>query len=324
MKIKSKTFFAYGPECEHARRLLSDGAFNVYMYIATHAQRSNGRMPYQARDLARDEDKCLRSVNTYIHEMELKGICVFRPPLNQYEPGELEICDVAWPYLKETAPEKAGEFESYKVAIREALQVRPCILCRFSATDASFAEKLFLRGITLVQITRALHLGCAAKYISLLNDPGGELISRLSYFRDVIEQVVKLESGFENWPLIAVVMTKYELGWCMANLASAVKIFRLTSSEVERVLGMPIGKASTISNERRLRELTDEQSVRLSCITRTFSAAEHSRSAIGLDWFTTPNSNHIFRGQRPVDSMSTNNLEELEAICKHVRSLAGY
>jgi len=69
--------------------------------------------------------------------------------------------------------------------------MRPCILCRFSAADAIFAEKLFLRGITLVQISRALHLGCAANYTSLLNEPGGELIFRLSYFSDVIEQVVK-------------------------------------------------------------------------------------------------------------------------------------
>jgi hypothetical protein len=294
------------------------------MHIATHAQRSNGRMPYKARGLAGQEDKSLRSVNTYIQEMVDKGICVSRPSLNQYESGELEICDIAWPYVKETGPEKTGEFESYKIAIKEALQMRPCILSRFSTSDASFAEKLFLRGITLVQITRALHLGCAAKYISLLNDPGGELISRLSYFRDVIEQVIKPESSFENWPLIAVVMTKYELGWCMAYLASAEKTFRLTSDEVEQVLRMPIEEACALSNERRLRELTEEQSARISCITRTFSAAEHSRMAIGLDWFTTPNSNHIFGGQRPVDSMSTNNLEELEDICKHVCSLAGY
>lgn len=324
MKIKSKTFFAYGPECEYARSLLSDGAFNVYMYIVTHAQRSNGRMPYRARGLAREEDRSLGAVNTYIHEMEEKGICVFRPPLNQYESGHLEICDVAWPYAKERGPEKTGEFESYKIAIREALQMRPCVLCRFSAADASFAERLFLRGITLVQITRALHLGCAAKYISLLNEPGGELISRLSYFRDVLEQVVKPASVAENWPLNAVVMTKYELGWCMAYLASATKIFRLTSCEVEQVLRMSIEEACALSNQRRLRELTEEQSARVSCITRIFTAAEHSRVVIGLDWFTTPNSNHVFGGQRPVDGMSTNNLEKLQVICRHIRSLAGY
>jgi hypothetical protein len=65
------------------------------MYIATHAQRSNGRMPYKARGLASQADKSLRSVNTYIQEMVEKGICVSRPSLNQYESGELEICDVA-------------------------------------------------------------------------------------------------------------------------------------------------------------------------------------------------------------------------------------
>jgi len=202
--------------------------------------------------------------------------------------------------------------------------MRPCILCRFSAADASFAEKLFLRGITLVQITRALHLGCAAKYISLLNEPGGELTSRLSYFRDVIEQVAKPTSVVENWPLIAVVMTKYELSWCITYLVSAVNLFRLTSREVEQVLRMPIEEASALSNERKLRELTEEQSVRFSCITRIFSAAEHSRGAIDLDWFATPNSNRIFGGQRPIDSMATSSSEELEAVCKHVRSLAGY
>ena len=85
---------------------------------------------------------------------------------------------------------------------------------------------------------------------------------------------------------------------------------------------MPIEEACSLSNERRLRELTEEQSVRISCITRTFNAAEHSHRPIGSDC-TTLNSNPIFGSQRPVDGMSTNNLEELEVICKHVQSLAG-
>jgi len=294
------------------------------MYIAAHALRSSGRMPYQARDLASAEGKSLRSMNTYIDEMEEKGICVFRPALNQYELGELELCDIAWPYVKETGLGKASEFESYKLQIREALAMRPCILCRFSAADVSFAEKLFQREIKLVQITRAFYIGCAAKYISLLNDANGALISRLSYFGDVIEEVGKPLPGCQNWSLLALVMTKYELSWCVAYLASAVKRFKLTSHETERVLKLRIDEVCVLSHERKLEELTEDQASRVSCFTRIFSAAEHSRGIIREDWFTAPNSNRVFSGKRPLDSMSTGNLEELEAICSHIRALAGY
>jgi hypothetical protein len=252
------------------------------------------------------------------------AICIYRPSLNQYESGELEICDIAWPYVKETRPETTREFESYRIAIREALRMRPCILCRFSAADASFTEKLFLKGIALVQITRALHLGCAAKYISLLNEPGGELISRLSYFGDLIEQIVGPTLEPQNWALIEVIMAKYELGWCVTYLASAVSTFKLTCREAEQVLKLSIDRVRALSNERKLRELTEDQALRLSCITRTFCAAERSRGLMAPHWFTTPNSDQVFAGQRPIDRMSTDDLEELETICRRVRSLAGY
>lgn len=87
---------------------------------------------------------------------------------------------------------------------------------------------------------------------------------------------------------------------------------------------MPIEAPGALSHERRLREITENQSVRVSCITRIFSTAEHSAGVIGLDWFTTPNSDGVFRGQRPIDAMSTQNLEELEVMCEHVRRSAGY
>lgn len=79
-----------------------------------------------------------------------------------------------------------------------------------------------------------------------------------------------------------------------------------------------------LGNERRLRDLTEDQAARVSCIARIFIVAEHSRGVIAVDWFATPNSNRIFSGQCPLDRMSTDDLEELEAICMHVRSLAGF
>jgi len=124
--------------------------------------------------------------------------------------------------------------------------------------------------------------------------------------------------------LIAVVMTKYELAWCIAYLASVVKLLRLSNCEVEELLKMPLEEACELSNEGKLRMLTEEQFARLSCIARTFSAAEHSQGAIALDWLTRPNSHDVFGGLRPLDRMSTVDSEELESICKHVRALAGY
>jgi hypothetical protein len=323
MKIKSQTFFAYAPQCEQAKQALSDGAYCLYMHVAPRAQRSSGILQVCERELADGTDKSLRSIGSYISEMEQKGVCLYRPASNQYERGELEICEQFWPYVKETRRKETREFDLYKNHIRQALGARPCIFCRFSGADVSFSEKLYVRGVSLVQIDRALVLGCAAKYISLLNSPVGNLISRFSYFSDAIEEAGRPLSQQQNWEIVTVMMTKYEICWCVTYLVSALKAFEVNSLMAERILKFRLEDVASLGNLRKMNLLSGGQDKRLLYVSKIFIAAEHSRGIISSIWFKTPISNHLFAGACPIDCLMSEDLGRLEAIYKHMRSHAG-
>jgi len=112
---------------------------------------------------------------THIEEMEVKQICVFRPAPNQYREGEIEICDAFWPYVKEEILQARSELQSFVYEVKELLRTHPCITCRFGSADLSFTEKLYVRSVPINQIRCALVLGCARKYVTLINSDDGEL-----------------------------------------------------------------------------------------------------------------------------------------------------
>jgi hypothetical protein len=66
-----------------------------------------------------------------------------------------------------------------------------CVRCRFTAADEKMARDLYERGITLAQLWRAIWLGCARKYTTLLSSQAAAMpIASLSYFAAVIDEVV--------------------------------------------------------------------------------------------------------------------------------------
>ncbi len=56
-----------------------------------------------------------------------------------------------------------------------------CVQVGFSAADEKIVAGLHRRGVSLKQITRAILLGCARKYISMINDGVRAPITSLQY-----------------------------------------------------------------------------------------------------------------------------------------------
>src|SRR4051812_9721463 len=100
MKIKHSNWFAAGPEVERALRLLSDGAFKLYLHLCLTADRGTGRVSVSFLKLARHLKKSRRSIATYIAELTHQGVCRLQPALNQHQCNEIEVCDEFWPYAK--------------------------------------------------------------------------------------------------------------------------------------------------------------------------------------------------------------------------------
>jgi hypothetical protein len=76
-----------------------------------------------------------------------------------------------------------------------------CLRINFSSADEQLAATLYRRGITLVHIQRVIWLGCARKYVAMLNS--GEnaelLITSLNYFLALVEEVTETSVGEDYW-----------------------------------------------------------------------------------------------------------------------------
>ena len=84
--------------------------------------------------------------------------------------------------------------------IRQVRQIflRPAwVRASVSAADEHCASALYRRGVTLVQIQRAVHLGCARKYMALLrgDNPALTLVTTLSYFAAIVDEVTAAAAG---------------------------------------------------------------------------------------------------------------------------------
>ena len=71
-----------------------------------------------------------------------------------------------WPYEKQPRQE---ESKDYVGEVQRILLTPACVRCNFSAAHERIAQDLDRRGVSLEQLQRAIWLGCARKYVSLLN-----------------------------------------------------------------------------------------------------------------------------------------------------------
>ena len=215
-------FFAAGRELEDALRVLSDGAFKIFVYVCLRADRRTAQLRFRMAELANATGHSTRSLTTYLEELQRTEVAIVYRAANQHELGRIEIRDRFWPYVKPAASAEDPEQALYVARVRGLFLEPACVRSVFSAADEKLAAKWYHAGVPLDQVRRAILMGCARKYVALFNHDGGSPITSLEYFAGIVQEVGKLEVSLDYWRYLATRMLKMESQWrAHANLAPA-------------------------------------------------------------------------------------------------------
>lgn len=213
-RLKHPTgWFAAGREVSRALTLLSDGAFKLYIYVCLHADRSTGLLKVGHADLVKGLGKSRRSIIAYIDELRAKQVLNIRPAVNQHFGGELEIQDAFWPYEKETAQARTTDLVGYTEQVRRLLKSRRCVDSSFTPADEKLVALFFRQRIPIEQIEHGFLLGCARRFVSLLNRDGQEAITSLQYFQNAIDEAGRLQMPTDYWRYLQLRVDRFEQQW---------------------------------------------------------------------------------------------------------------
>jgi hypothetical protein len=219
LRLKRATgWFAAGQEMATALPMLSDAAFKLYVFLCLNVDRHSARMVWETVDLANLLQRDRQSVTDSLDELCRREVCIRHPDVDgRIAPDRLsvEICDRFWPYEKPPAEEFGVDQNSYVQRVRQMLSGASCLRISFSAADERLAAILYRCGVTLVHLQRAIWLGCARKYVALLN--GSEnapmLITSLSYFSALVEEVAETSVSEEYWKHMQSKVAQLERMW---------------------------------------------------------------------------------------------------------------
>jgi len=209
-------WFAAGREFAQAITLLSDGAFKLYVHACLMANRHTGRLSATVDELARALTRAPTAVAMNLDELEERAVC--RVVRNGGSQLVVEIRDRFWPYQRQQTPGCSPEPEAEFVRkVRDLFLVSACVQASFSAADEKIAASLHRRGVSLEQITRAILLGCARKYVAMLNAGNRTPITSLQYFSDIIEEVCESAIPESYWEPLRTKVARMEQQWQQAN-----------------------------------------------------------------------------------------------------------
>ncbi len=217
---RASGWFAAGREWQRALGVLSDGGFKLFVYISLEAERDTRRLSFQQRALAQALGKSRRSIQSYLKELEEKGLCRILSARNQHTSGILEICGEYWPYVTEGPSQAApapGDEEAYVEAVANMLLSEPCVRCAYSTADRRLARAWFQAGVSLTSVEHAILLGCGRKYVSWLNHQKSEPIGSLTFFEPVLEELSRFELSLEYQNFNRWQTEKYREKWLAAT-----------------------------------------------------------------------------------------------------------
>ena len=199
-------WFAAGWSFAEAMTALSDPAFKLFAWLCLNADRHTGRIRIPVAEMAQALGKNQGEIETASDELVERGV-----GRRGMDP-ELEIADRYWPYEKQLSQSAPQE---YVAQVRKLLSEPACVRCRFTAADEKMARDLYQRGVSLAQVARAIWLGCARKYATLLSHPAAPMpIASLSYFAAVIEEVVAQSNTSDTyWSYIRRKAAALEREW---------------------------------------------------------------------------------------------------------------
>ena len=210
-------WFAAGREFAQAMTLVSDGAFKLYVHVCLSANRHTGRLVASRAELARAVKQSPERVATALAELEDRAVCTMAG--NGDANLALEISDRFWPYQKQPSPGCTRGAETEFVGKVRALFLAPaCVQASLSAADEKIAVALHRRGVQLEQMARAILLGSARKYVSMLNAGVVQSpITSLQYFADVIDEVIRSPIPESYWEPLRAKVNRMEQQWLQAT-----------------------------------------------------------------------------------------------------------
>jgi hypothetical protein len=201
---QSTGWFAAGWQFAQALEELSDPAFKLYAWLCLRADRHTGQLRSTMPELATALKRPEAWVESAVGELAERGVCLRRGP------ELLEIADRYWPYERASRPAESSE---YAGEVRRMLQVPACVRCRFSVADERLAEDLDRQGVSLEHLQRAIWLGCARKYVALLNGQSSAPITSLRYFIGVVEEVSQTQTPETYWEHVRSKAAQLEREW---------------------------------------------------------------------------------------------------------------
>jgi hypothetical protein len=204
-------WFAAGREFAQALTILSDGTFKLYAYLCLRADRYTGRIAIEPNELARSLHKDGEAIAQQLVELKDHGLCCIEVDGNLV--ATLEICDRFWPYQKQAISRPSNEQAEFVRRVRDLFLAPACVQATFTAADHKTAVDLYRRGIALEQVRRAILLGCARKYIAVINGQLRLPIASLQYFAAVIDEVLDPGIPESYWEPLRRKVVQMETDW---------------------------------------------------------------------------------------------------------------
>ena len=194
LRLKSPAgWFAAGRETEQALRLLSDGAFRLFLWICLQADRHTGSMPIDPLSFARLLGRTTDDMRRHVSELVRLEVCSLIEE-------RIVVRDRFWPYERTPAIEADRSFIN---AVKRAYLSHACVASVFTAADEKRARGWERQGVPLATIERAVVLGVARKYTALINNGGGSPITSLEYFAGILPEVERAPVSDDYWAYVA-------------------------------------------------------------------------------------------------------------------------
>jgi len=105
------------------------------------------------------------------------------------------------------------------------LTAHACLRCNFTIADQRLARDLERQGVSLEQLQRAIWLGCARKYVAVLNGQAPTPITSLRYFSGLVEEVSQTQVPDSYWQHVRSKAGQLERQWLKrhASVAAAAR-----------------------------------------------------------------------------------------------------
>jgi len=190
LRLKKATgWFPADESLLEAMRLVSAGAFRLFVFLCLKADRHTGTYSAGCRPLALATATSKNSLRKYVVELETSGLCSITPTGGPRSGTTFRINPEFWPYQSVEDDSNGAHPDVYVAAVRKRFLALGCTTGRFGPSEERQARELEGRGVRLQVLEDAMLVGACRKYVSWLNNGSSAPIASLRYFEPLIEEV---------------------------------------------------------------------------------------------------------------------------------------